>query len=167
MAMGAAVPGNHEGKTPKPPQKMEKSSRKGSGDGGGRGPGRGGGAEGGQLGKKKQTTKEERRALQVSGLLIFLSWLSVIVRSLQGAPQSLVLFPDPTNPSEDRFQYRATGKEGRVTFVTFLCLNVMCRYLDLSQGLAPFVLIRPYLKSCCLPVPSVEAAISPFLNRLY
>ena len=72
MAVGAAVPVNHEGKTPKPPQKVEKSSRKGSGDGGGRGPGRGGGAEGGQLGKKKQTTKEERRALQVSGLLTFL-----------------------------------------------------------------------------------------------
>ena len=69
VAMGAAVPGNHEGKTPRPPQKVEKSSRRGSGEGGGRGPGRGGGAEGGQQGKKKPTTKEERRAIQVSVLL--------------------------------------------------------------------------------------------------
>ena len=64
-----------------------------------------------------------------------------------------------------------------MTSVMFSCLNGMCNYyisrankqrqLDLAQGLALFVFIQPYLKSCCLPVPSVVAAISPFLNRLY
>jgi len=34
------------------------------------------------------------------------------------------------------------------------------RYLDLAQGLVLFVLIQLYLKSCCLPAPSVAAAIS-------
>jgi len=87
----------------------------------------------------------------------------------------LVSFPDPTNPSADRFQYH-DGEEGLVTFVMFSCLNGMCNYgisrankqrhLDLAQGLALFALIRPYLKSCCLPAPSVAAAISPFFNGL-
>ena len=64
-----------------------------------------------------------------------------------------------------------------MTFVTFLCLNGMCNYdisraneqrhLDSAQGLAWFVLIQPYFKSCCLPAPSIATAISPFLNRLY
>jgi len=46
------------------------------------------------------------------------------------------------------------------------CVNKQ-RHLDFAQDLVLFVLIRLYLKSCCLPLPSVAAAISPFLNRLY
>jgi len=56
-----------------------------------------------------------------------------------------------------------------VTFVTFSCLNGMFDY-DISRAnkqihldlAALFVLIRPYLKSCCLLASSVAAAISPF-----
>jgi len=80
-------------------------------------------------------------------------------------PQELVSFPDPTNPSADRFQYRARWR----TFITPFMFgwNVQYygisrankqRHLDLAQGLALFVLIRPYLKSFCLPAPSVAAA---------
>lgn len=61
LSMKAAVVS--EEKTPRSPQKGEKPfHREGSGRG------RGGGAEGGQQGKKKPTTKEERRAIQVSVL---------------------------------------------------------------------------------------------------
>jgi len=35
-------------------------------------------------------------------------------------------------------------------------------HLDLSQGLALFMLIRLYLKSCCLQAPSVAAAFHRF-----
>jgi len=41
------------------------------------------------------------------------------------------------------------------------------KHLDLAQGLVLFMLIQPYLKSCCLPAPSLAAAISLFLSRLY
>ena len=35
-------------------------------------------------------------------------------------------------------------------------------HFDLSQGLVLFMLIRLYLKSCCLPAPSVAAASHRF-----
>ena len=91
----------------------------------------------------------------------------------------LVSFLDPTNPSTDpdRFQYCVRGRRVWWLLSRFRVWIGMCNYyisrvnkqrnLDLTEGLALFVLIWPYLKSCCLPAPSVTAAISPFLNGLY
>ena len=65
---------------------------------------------------------------------------------------SLVSRPSPT-PVRITFSI-SCGKDGLVTSVTFSCLNGMCNY-DISHANNHIL-----TSLCCLPMPSVAAAIS-------
>ena len=79
----------------------------------------------------------------------------------------VVLFPEPTNPSVDRFQYHTGKPEGLVTlscFCVWMEYAIMISYmwingnLDLTHGLALFVLIRciPTLALCSSSILTVS-----------
>ena len=56
------------------------------------------------------------------------------IRNVRRSGYKVVLFPDPTNPSADRFQYCVRGG-GLVTFVMFcvLCMN-LCRASSIADS---------------------------------